>query len=114
MTEDQIQEVYSADNLIEAEYIRNLLTTADIECRIDGEHLQLVSGKVPAQLVAPGIMVHAVNFDRAKTLIDEANQERNRSSETGPQWTCSHCGEKNVANFEICWSCQQEDDTQQA
>ncbi len=112
MNEDQIREVYSADNLIEAEYIQNLLTAADIESRIDGEHLQLVSGKVPAQLVAPGIMIHADDFDRAKALIEEANRERHHNAESSQQWTCSHCGEKNEANFEICWSCQQEDETQ--
>jgi hypothetical protein len=44
--------------------------------------------------------------ERDKTLAEKLIAEINEQS--GEEWFCSACGEKNSASFEICWQCQKE------
>ncbi len=112
MTDISVLEVYSADDMMDAEFIRHVLAEQGIQARIIGESLQTIIGNLPAVWVTPRIWVCEEDFAQAEILVDEAKTEQRRRAALRKEWTCSHCGETNTADFEICWSCQEEDETQ--
>ena len=112
MTDTSILEVYSADDLMDAEFIRHVLAEQGINAKIVGANLQTIIGDLPAQLASPRIWVVEEDYAQAKILVDEAKAEQRRRAALRKDWTCSFCGETNSADFEICWCCQEEDETQ--
>ncbi len=112
MTDTSVLEVYSADDMIDAEFIRHVLAERGIQAKIVGGYLQTIIGNLPAMWTTPRIWVCEEDFALAKILIDEAKTEQRRRAALRKEWACSDCGETNTADFEICWSCQKEDEIQ--
>lgn len=109
MTDTSVLEVYSADDMMDAEFIRHVLAEQGIQAKIVGANLQTIYGGLPIQFEVPRVWVCSEDFTLAKTLVDEAKTEQLRRAALRKEWNCSNCGETNTADFEICWSCQQED-----
>lgn len=108
MQDAEIREVYSADDLVDAQTMRGLLVDAGIEVRVVGSTLQTIIGDLPAQLATPRLWVHASDYDRARELIEAArNQRSNKISQGNADWVCPRCAEQNPAGFDLCWQCQQ-------
>ena len=98
-----MKKVYSTEILANAWNIKNVLEQHDIEAVIKNENLFSVSGEVPFLECLPEVWVKPLDFARAEQLIAELD---NSSQEVGPDWTCVGCGESNLSNYSICWSCE--------
>ncbi|WP_197441709.1 putative signal transducing protein [Thalassoglobus polymorphus] len=112
MSDDKIVEVYSADDLMDAEHIRRVLAEEGIIAKVVGASLHGIIGDLPAQLATPRLWVHEEDFARGRQIIELVKQEQRERSQTRSPWKCVSCGEENSADFEICWSCQIVDETQ--
>lgn len=105
MPTNEIREVYSANNLVDAEQIRCLLAESHIAARIVGASLLSIIGELPVQLSAPRVWVHAADFELAKSLIEDSHNQRRAIAQA--DWTCPRCAEENAASFDCCWFCTQ-------
>ncbi len=112
MSDDKIVEVYSADDLMDAEHIQRVLAEEGVTAKVVGASLHSISGKLPVQLATPRLWVHEEDFVRGRQIIELAKQKQRERSQTRSSWKCVSCGEENGADFEICWSCQKLDETQ--
>jgi hypothetical protein len=98
-----MKKVYSTEILANAWNIKNVLEQHDIEAVIKNENLFSVSGEVPFLECLPQIWVKPLDFVRAKQIIADLDAS---SEEVGPDWVCASCGESNLNNYAICWSCE--------
>jgi Putative prokaryotic signal transducing protein len=105
-----MKKVYSTEILANAWNIRNVLEQHDIESVVKNENLFSVSGEVPFIECLPEVWVKPLYYARAKQIIEDI--EKN-IEEDGPDWVCSRCGESNLRNYSICWSCENGDASQQ-
>lgn len=104
--------LYDASNLTEAQLLLDLLQQAGIEAQILNTFAQGASGEIPFGQVYPEIWLQdEKDLSRARNIV--------KQYETVPATTdwifCRHCGERNPANFELCWHCGKEfnaEDTQ--
>lgn len=103
-----MKKVYSTEILANAWNIRNVLEQHDIESVIKNENLFSVSGEVPFLECLPEVWVKPLYFLRAKQIIADLE---NSLENNDPDWTCSDCGEVNLGNYSICWSCESSHET---
>jgi hypothetical protein len=101
--ENSMKKVYSTEILANAWNIKNVLEQHDIEAVIKNENLFSVSGEVPFLECLPQIWVKHLDFVRAKQIIADLGSS---SEEVGPDWVCASCGEPNLSNYAVCWSCE--------
>ena len=69
--------VYSADNGIEAQLVRDILERENIFVRVDGEFLQGAIGEIQAMGLVR-VLVPEAHYDRAREILD---RDWNESSE---------------------------------
>ena len=101
-----MKKVFSADNIVTVAHFRNVLETAGIRTEIRNQNLGSVLGEVPFTEVWPQLWVlHPLDEQRALELIAEASAE----TAPAPDWTCTHCGADNEAQFAACWQCGRPD-----
>jgi hypothetical protein len=105
MTDLELREVYSASNAQEAYLVSGVLEQAGIVSRVVGDELQNAL-ELAAGAMNPRVWVRSEDFERAQAIIAELEQDR--TSPDAPGWTCPQCGERNEAEFDVCWKCQQE------
>ncbi len=98
-----MKKVYSTEILANAWNIRNVLEQHDIESVVKNENLFSVSGEVPFLECLPEVWVKPLYFARATQIIAEIE---NSLEDSGPDWVCNDCGESNLSNYSICWSCE--------
>ena len=106
MTDSELREVYSADNIQEAHLVKTVLEEVGIEARVVGDHLQNAIGDLPAAAIAPRVWVRTENFDQARKIIADQHARRQSNAPPATRWKCAGCGESNEPSFEICWQCQ--------
>ena len=107
-TNKNLAEVYVAADEIEARYLERLLSDNDIECSIVGAGLIGGAGELPpGWSLSPRIWVDTTDRQRARTIIDRWEQDRNSSrSDPENEWKCPSCLAVVPGEFEICWQCQ--------
>ncbi|GJM14248.1 MAG: hypothetical protein DHS20C12_26510 [Pseudohongiella sp.] len=98
-----MKKVYSTEILANAWNIKNVLEQHDIDAIVKNENLFSVSGEVPLLECLPEVWVKPLYYARAKQIIAEMTDVAETS---GPDWVCGDCGESNLANYSICWSCE--------
>ena len=98
-----MKKVYSTEILANAWNIKNVLEQHDIEAVIKNENLFSVSGEVPFLECLPEIWVKPLDFVRAEQIIADLDTS---SEEAGPDWVCASCGESNLSNYAVYWSCE--------
>ena len=97
--------IYKAENVIEANLIKGLLALSCIDVRFHGEALAGALGDIPHEQTYVSILVMQIKQRQAEKILLEY-----QSKQSIHDWFCSHCGEKNGAGFELCWSCQMDKD----
>ncbi len=97
-----MKKVYSANNLMEAQIIIDLLEHAYISAKLLNEHAQGGLGDIPFTQAYPEVwIVRDEDFARGQAII--------HTYENTPIVTdivhCLACGEENPHNFQLCWKC---------
>lgn len=106
---DDIIEVYSAADLTEAYFLRDMLGDAGIEARVVGDRL---TGMLPpGEETAPRLWVFRCDEQRARELL--AGYERihlrphaDDDDRPAQSWVCPTCGEQVEIDLDLCWNCQ--------
>lgn len=100
--------VYEAEQVSDAEQVRDLLEARGIEARVFGEYTYGAPGVNPLAWPAVWVMEDE-DFDAAKALIREYEEAARRAAARDPdasrRWRCRHCGEWNEETFAMCWKC---------
>ena len=97
-----MKKLYSANNLMEAQIILNLLEHAYIPAQLFNQHAQGGMGDIPFTHAYPEVWImRDGDYERGKTIV--------RTYEKMPTVTgiinCPTCGEENPRNFQLCWQC---------
>ncbi|HET9692899.1 MAG TPA: DUF2007 domain-containing protein [Steroidobacteraceae bacterium] len=101
-----MRKVHTAESLVEAAHLRNVLEAAGISCFVRNEGLAGAIGEIPFVECWPELwVVRNGEALRARGLIDEA---RRAEPVAGPAWRCERCGELVEAQFDACWRCSGE------
>ena len=108
MQESEIVNVYLAGTLVEAEFLRNMLSDAGIESRVVGAG-SVMAGMLPHEEATPCLWVHGADEVRARQLLAEFEKnlaKPHSDEEPATGWKCTACGEMVDEDFELCWNCQ--------
>ena len=98
-----MKKVYSHENRLIVFNLKNLLEEQGIECVVKNEFSGGGVGDLAPLDTWPELWVSDDDcLDRARALIDDI--QHNKPDQDA--WFCTVCGEKNEANFQICWNCQ--------
>ena len=99
--------IYSAANLPEAHLLLNLLQQAGISAQILNSYAQGASGEIPFEQAYPQIWLE----DERDKFLAEKIISKYESTSPNTEWIyCRKCGERNPANFELCWLCRKDFD----
>lgn len=99
-----MRKVHTAESVVEAAHLRNLLEGAGIACFIRNEGLAGAIGEIPFVECWPELwVVRNGEALRARGLIDEAR--RAGLAPPPPDWHCERCGERVEGQFDACWRC---------
>lgn len=93
--------LYSSENKIFVDNIKNVLTMNGIECEMKNEYLGSAAGDLAPFDTWPELwVVYPEHYKKAQNLIDDMEKNVGRAD-----WFCHKCKESNAASFEICWHC---------
>jgi hypothetical protein len=92
--------VYSNDQLLMVNNVKNLLQSANIDSQLKNEFLAGGAGDLSPLDTWPELWVDEQDVDKAKAVIDNMNND------SSVVWSCGECKEENPAGFDICWQCQ--------
>ncbi|MCC6915908.1 DUF2007 domain-containing protein [Nitrosomonas sp.] len=97
-----MKKLYTANHLLEAYIVRDLLENACIPARLFNEYAQGGTGEIPFTHTYPEVwVVRDFDYERGRTIVTAYEQM--------PQVTgtifCLQCGEENPDNFQLCWQC---------
>lgn len=97
-----MKKIYTAENLIEANIMLDLLEHAGVKARLFNENAQGGLGEIPFTNAYPEVWVLNDNdFSRGQVVASDYD---NLPIETGITF-CRACGEENPRNFQLCWKC---------
>lgn len=108
MHDAEIANVYCAQNVTEAEFLRNILADAGIEARVTGQGT-IFTGALQNEEGIPCLWVRHADESRAREILDDYTRRRNVArpdEDRRPAWKCATCGELVEEDFELCWNCQ--------
>ena len=108
MHESEIVQVYSAADLSQAHFLRNMLADAGIEARVVGERTSTL-GLPVGEEAAPCVWVHHRDEQAARQLLvdwERTQAKPHPDEEPTSGWKCTACGEMVDEDFELCWNCQ--------
>jgi len=97
--------VYLAENLADAQFLVDRLTSYGIECRLRNEALQGALGELPLTLRPEVCVLDERDVDLARDVVAQHDAAM-RAAVPVEERTCSECGELNPNNFELCWKCR--------
>ena len=89
-----------------ASLLRERLEGEGVSCLLRNDELSTALGEIPFVECYPELwVVDNEVYPRARLLLDKWLIE---AEQPGPEWTCTHCGERVEGQFESCWQCGQE------
>lgn len=98
-----MKKVFTHENRLIVFNLKNLLEDQGIECVIKNEFSGGGVGDLAPLDTWPELWVSNDDcFDRAESLINDIHNGHADED----VWLCRQCGEKNTANFQVCWNCQ--------
>ena len=94
-----MKRVFSTHNLVLAHHSRNLLEAEGIATEVRNQVLSSAMGELPpAECQAEVWVLNDADEARASGVL-------RRPAPSGPDWTCSGCGERSGPQFTQCWKC---------
>lgn len=98
--------VFTANNFLEMQIIRDLLRENGIDCMTKGESSMasgLAAGELPPLFVKNTVHIFEARDEaRALQLIEEYFAYQGLDAD----WVCKNCGETVTKNFTQCWNCE--------
>ncbi len=99
--------VYSHENTISVNHIKNILANNGISSFIKNENMESYGIGV-GTINWPEVWLHDEELEaKAKELINKYTHTEANPEQT---WQCSHCTEINEAQFGACWQCSESRD----
>lgn len=96
--------IYTQQNRFLVNNARNIVENAGIETVLKNEYASGAAGDLaPFDTWLELWVVNDADYAEAMKLIEAIS-----AKETGAEWQCAYCGERNDASFDICWKCQNE------
>jgi len=97
-----MERFYNAFNRFDAYLLLHRLQQAGIAAHVFNEHMQSIVGDVPPDVAQPQVWLErARDRPRAEAVLAALQVDRRKTGNV----RCRHCGEDNPANFELCWHC---------
>lgn len=91
----------TADDPIEAGFLRGLLESAGLEVQVRSMELWTAAVEIYySEGARPSIWVRKRDLAQARRVLER----RNEGSDSAP-WNCSNCGERLEGQFTRCWRC---------
>jgi hypothetical protein len=91
----------TADDPIEAGFLRGLLESAGLEVQVRSMELWTAAVEIYySDGARPSIWVHERDLDRAREVLSRRDEAGD-----GSPWTCARCGECLEGQFTTCWQC---------
>ncbi|MCB1758846.1 MAG: DUF2007 domain-containing protein [Gammaproteobacteria bacterium] len=97
-----MRELYQARDRLEAQLLADYLAGYHIRTVVHGEFLGGAAGELPVSPGVPLWILEERDFGRARELVDHF-LARDAGREA---WICPRCGERNEAEFHLCWRCE--------
>ncbi|GAB2780851.1 DUF2007 domain-containing protein [Halomonas shantousis] len=94
--------VFRHSNTLLVSHVRNVLTSADIPCKLRNMVLGGGAGELPLGECEPEVWVAVRDVSRAQSLVRQALEG---PGDTRPDWSCRTCGETLEDVFAACWRC---------
>ena len=105
-----MQNVYTARDEMDANFVQGLLKQEGIRAVVQGQSLGEVWGNLPLSAESlPTVWVEDGDVERAMPVIeayrptDRANADESVAERPRATWTCPNCGERVEAQFTQCW-----------
>ena len=94
-----MKKLYSANNLMEAHIVLDMLEHALIPAQLFNQHAQGGMGDIPFTHAYPEVwVIRDEDYERGRRIVQHY--------ETMPQSNqVISCGEENPVNFQLCWQC---------
>src|SRR4051812_3070721 len=101
-----MKKVYEARDLAEAELVKGMIESEEIEVIVQDGALQGVLGETAVSSEAlPTVWVNDEDIARAQVIVNEFKQGGPATEESQFTWTCPKCGEVLQGQFTTCWNC---------
>ena len=98
-----MKKIYSSQDSLLVNHLRNLLETNGIESIVKNDMLYGAAGELPINECWPEVWIeNAAQSTQAEALIKEALEE---GKSPHPAWKCPECGEEIEGQFAQCWHC---------
>lgn len=97
-----MKKLYTANHLLEAQIIKDLLENAYIPAKLFNIYSQGATGEIPFTHTYPEVwVVRDQDFERGRKIVEAYEQ----TPQVTEALTCPQCGEENPGNFQLCWQC---------
>lgn len=97
-----MKKLYTANHLLEAYIVRDLLENAYIPITLFNEYAQGGTGEIPFTHTYPEVwVVRDLDFERGRKIVTAYEQALQMDYTV----FCPQCGEENPGNFQLCWQC---------
>ena len=102
-----MKKLYIARDIAELYYVKGLIESQGIACKVINESLYSLRGELPVtEETAPTLCIlDDAQFTAARDVIadyEKANRETNTDT---ANWVCKVCGEESEGQFSECWNC---------
>ena len=97
--------LYLAQNSIESNIIKDILSERNIESTIYGNNLQSILGGIAIDATFCKIYVSEDNYSKAKMIIEKYKE--NLNIDEIKLWVCDNCNEKCPISIHTCWNCNE-------
>ena len=102
-----MKKLYTFNNISQAEILKSMLSSENIETYIKNKHIQSLLGQIPFTEGMPEIWIlNDEAYEKSQNILNDflkANENNHLS-----EWRCSHCDEINESQFYVCWNCGKE------
>jgi len=99
-----VTRVYSAQNTLMVDHLRNVLEAEGIGCVVRNRFLSSALGRLPAAECWTELWIlDDTQLARAQRIVERAFEQDAAASRA--KWECPQCGERLEPQFEACWKC---------
>lgn len=97
-----MKKLYSANNLMEAHIVLDMLEHALIPAQLFNQHAQGGMGDIPFTHAYPEVwVIRDEDYERGRRIV----QHYETMPQSNQVISCPACGEENPVNFQLCWQC---------